>query len=213
MGNELYIHDFIGKSMWEVGVTADGVREAMASLDKKQPMTLRINSPGGSVSEAISIVQELRQWDAGIDVVVDGQAASAGSYIAMVGKTIAIAEGGWMMIHNPWTLVGGDSRYLRKQADHLDGIGKDLNRAYERRTGKSPEEIQKMMDEETWLTADQAIEHKFADSKIEFPAMAMVIPEAFGFKHPPKAPEHAKQRPANKLAILQRQLDLARRAC
>lgn len=212
MENELWIYDVIGKGFFEVGVTAESVRDELAKFDKSKPIQLYINSPGGSVSHAVTIHTMLSQWKAGVDVQIDGEAASAASYIAMVGREITIADGGWLMIHNAMGLVAGNAAELRKVAGVLDDMSEKLGQAYAARTGKPLKEILAMMAEETWFTSDKAIEAKFADRKLDIAAAACRIPEAFGFKHPPHPAEPPKQRPFNSIAAKQRQLDLTRAA-
>lgn len=211
MSNELWIYDVIGAGLFEEGVTAKGVRDSIAGMDKAEPLLVNINSPGGYVREAVAIMSLLSSWEGGVNVRIDGLAASAASYIAMIGKEIQIVDGSFMMIHNPHTIAVGDARDMRKAADYLDKSQGELAKAYSTRSGKSVDEIKAMLDEETWLTADEAVAQGFADIKIEtIKAQSFKIPEAMGFKHPPAKAESPKPRPHNRLAALQRQLDLAR---
>jgi ATP-dependent protease ClpP protease subunit len=213
MANELYIYDIIGAGFFEEGVTAKSVRDELAKMDKKQPIEARINSPGGDVFEAVAIRAQLEQWPAGVNVQIDGLAASAASYIATVGGTVSMAEGSMFMVHDPWTVAIGNAAEMAKAAATLDKIADSLVGAYARKSGKTDAEVRETMKAETWMTADEAIAYGLANGKSEERAAAFAIPKAFGFKHPPKPAEAAKQRPANKLAAKQRQLDLARMAC
>lgn len=207
---EIFIYDAIGSSFWEEGVTDKSVRDELKKFRNDEPLTVRINSPGGSVNHAVAIKTMLDQWKGPVNIQIDGLAASAASFIAMAGQHASIAEGSLLMIHNPWSSGAGDARDFRKMADLLDKLGGSLVKAYEARTGKSTEELQSMMDEETWLTADEAVEMGFVHEKIAESAAAFAIPATFGFKHPPKPAEQPKQRIENKLAIYQRTLDLAK---
>jgi ATP-dependent Clp protease protease subunit len=210
MPNELWIYDIIGAGFFEEGVTAKSVRDELAKMDKKQRVSVRINSPGGDVFEAVAIRAQLEQWPAGVDVQVDGIAASAASYIATVGETVSMAEGSMFMVHDPWTIAIGNAAEMQKAAATLDKIADSLVGAYAKKAGKTDAEVRETMKAETWLTVDEAIEYGLADSKSDERAAAFAIPKAFGFKHPPQPAEPPKPRPANKLAALQRQLDLAR---
>lgn len=212
MANELWIYDVIGESFWESGVTAKSVRDELAKFKDTDPLLVRIKSPGGAVDHAVAIKTMLDQWKGPVSVQIDGLAASAASYIAMSGENTTIAEGSLFMIHNPWTLAAGDARQLRKTADVLEKLGDSLTKAYAKRTGKSTEELTELMNAETWFTADEAVEGGFANGKTDEPAMAFEIPAAMGFKNNPKPPKEPEQRAANRLAILQRQLDLTRAA-
>lgn len=212
MANELWIYDVIGESFWESGVTAKSVRDELAKFDKDSEILVRIKSPGGAVDHAVAIKTMLDQWKGPVNVQIDGLAASAASFIAMAGENITIAEGSLFMIHNPWTVVAGNATELRKVADIIDKLGVDLTKSYAKRSGKTAEELAQLMDAETWYTADEAIEHGFADSKVDEHLEAVVIPAIMGFKHPPQPAKEPEQRPANRLAVLQRQVDLDKAA-
>jgi hypothetical protein len=86
------------------------------------------------------------------------------SYIAMSGKPTYMSENALLMIHNPWTLAAGEADDLRKQADLLDTMKSTLVRGYQRKSGMPAEEISKLMDEETWLTALEATALGFVDA-------------------------------------------------
>jgi hypothetical protein len=109
-------------------------------------------------------------------------------------------------------MVAGNSKEIRKVAEMLDKQGANLQKAYQERSGKSVEELAAMMDEETWLTADESVAMGFADGKIEdVAAAAFVIPSSFGFKHPPSSSVvQPEQRFQNDIASRQRRIDLAR---
>jgi ATP-dependent Clp protease protease subunit len=129
-------------------------------------ITLRINSPGGVVNEAVAIHTMLTEWRAGVDVRIDGIAASAASYLATLGRQVAIAREGLVMIHEPYGVTMGDSRDHRGAAERLDRVAESLVNAYVARTGRSREEIRTIMKAETWFTAQGAIEYGLADSII-----------------------------------------------
>lgn len=212
MANELWVYDIIGEGFFESGVTAKGVRDDLAKMDKKQRINVRINSPGGDVFEAVAIRTMLAQWPAGVDVQVDGIAASAASYIATVGETVAIAEGAMIMIHDPWTLAIGNAEEMMKVAGTLDKVAESLVNAYVSKSGKDAEEVRAAMRAETWLTSGESIEFGLANKKADEMVAAFAIPKAFGFKHPPQPAEEPKKRPANRLAAMHRQIELAKRS-
>ena len=211
MSNTLYIYDVIGRvSLFEWGVTAEGVLTEMAKMDRKQPITARINSTGGSVFEGVTIRSLLRDWKSGVHVIVDGIAASAASFIATAGDTVAMAEGAMLMIHDPWTYAEGNAANFQKAADDLNAIADSMATAYARKSGKSAEEIRDLMLAETWMSADQAIAYGLANSKTEDPVMAFIIPKEFNYRNaPPNTPvESPKHRAVNELAAMRRRLDL-----
>lgn len=209
--NDLWVFDVIGKGIFESGVTAEFVKNELAGFDKGKPLAVHIDSPGGSANEGRTIYNLLKEWDAGVDVTVYGQAASAASLIAMAGREIVMAEGAAIMIHNAWTMVLGDSAELRKAADFLDQWGEQLAKTYSKRTGIEIEQIREMMDAETWMFDEEAVRLGFADRvKEDIKAAAFVVPESFGFKAPPVPPRKPEQRPHNRLAAQERQLQLYR---
>lgn len=211
MDNTIYIYDVIGAGFFEEGVTAKSVRDELAKMDKTKPVVARINSPGGDVFEGVAIRAQLEQWAAGVDIIVDGIAASAASYIATAGTSVSMAEGAMLMVHDPWTFAVGNAAEMQRAAATLDKIADSMVGAYAKKAGKSHEEVRDTMRAETWMTAAEAIEYGLADSTMEgVSAMAWAIPKAFGFKHPPQPAAEPKQRPTNGLAAKQRQLDLAR---
>lgn len=132
-----------------------------------QKVTVVINSPGGDVFAGVSIYNALREHDASVDVRVVGLAASAASLIAMVGEKITMAPGSMMMIHNPWTSAIGDSKEMLKTADVLDSIRDAFLSIYTTRSGKSEEDVKQLLDDETWMTASEAVEMGFADEEVE----------------------------------------------
>lgn len=207
--NELFIYDVIGEGFFESGVTAKGVRDELAKFDKKERITARINSPGGDVFEGVAIRTLLAEWKAGVDVFVDGLAASAASFIATVGDTVTMAAGSMLMVHDPWSFVVGNAADMLEASKTLDKIADNLVTAYAEKSGQLPEVVRQVMRDETWYTPDEAVAFGLADSEQkELPAAAFIIPAAFGFKTPPQQPKKPEPRAANKIAALQRQLDL-----
>lgn len=209
MDNTLYVYDVIGAGFFEEGVTAKSVRDELAKMDKTKPVVARINSPGGDVFEGVAIRAQLEQWSAGVDIIVDGIAASAASYIATAGTSVSMAEGAMLMVHDPWTFAVGNAAEMQRAAATLDKIADSMVGAYAKKAGKSHEEVRDTMRAETWMTAAEAIEYGLADSTMEgVSAMAWAIPKAFGFKHPPQPAAEPKQRRVNELAAMRRRLEL-----
>lgn len=155
---EIYVYDEIG--FW--GITAKEFARDLKELDPKDSIDLRINSPGGSVTDGIAIYNLLKRHKARVNVFVDGLAASMASVIAMAGDTITIPENALMMIHNPWGGAMGDADEMRKTADLLDKMKKALISAYAEKTGMEDDEISALMDSETWMTGAEAVQNGFA---------------------------------------------------
>lgn len=161
------IYDMIGEDPWTGGgFTARRMNAALRSIGAKD-VTVKINSPGGSVFEGFAIFNELRQHRAKVTVEVMGIAASAASYIAMAGDEVRMGLGTFLMIHNAWGVVIGNRNDLEDAAGTLaqiDGAQIDI---YEARTGLKRAEIETYMDAETYFTADDAVAKGFADAIME----------------------------------------------
>ncbi len=155
---EISIFDAIG--MW--GVTAKDFISELKAIDAKE-ITLSINSPGGSVFDAIAIYNALRASGSKITVRVMGVAASAASYIAMAGDKIVMPKNTFMMVHNPLNAIYGNAAEMRDMADILDKVGASLTATYVARTGRSEEDVKALLADETYMTADEAVANGFAD--------------------------------------------------
>lgn len=157
--------------------SASGFRDALKEIGNVKTINLHINSPGGSVFEGTAIFNMLKNSKAFINVYIDGLAASIASVIAMAGDKIYMPANAMLMIHNPWVVCEGNANELRKMADDLEKIGNLSTETYVKRSnGKAnAEEIQNLMDEETWLTAKEAVELGLADEVMESNKMAASI--------------------------------------
>ena len=155
----LSIYDEIGG----FGVTAQSFINELNSLNGVSNIHLHISSEGGSVQEGVAIYNALKRHQAKVDVFIDGWALSMASFIAMAGDKVYMSENALMMIHNAWGGGSGDARELRKTADILEKATDSLVDGYVLKTGKSREEISSMLDEETWMTAEEALEQGFID--------------------------------------------------
>lgn len=176
---------------WEDSDTsAAGFRDDLKSLGDVSTINLHINSPGGSVFEGIAIYNMLKQHKATVNTYVDGLAASIASVIAMAGDTIFMPRNSMLMIHNPWTMAVGNASDLRKQADELDTITKSSVVTYLNKAGDKLDEetLKQLMDEETWLTADESIGYGLADEVLEPNKAAACLTGDMvqHFKHIPK---------------------------
>ena len=149
------IYDDIGPD-WAGGVSANSFAKDLAALGKVDALNVRINSEGGDVFDANAIYNELERHPATVTVDIDGMALSAASVIAMAGNRIRMAENAVLMIHNPWTVRAGDAQEFRDTAGILDKVKTTLVGAYRKRTGKSDDEVSRLMDAESWYTTDEA---------------------------------------------------------
>lgn len=160
--NDIGIFDVIGEDFWGEGVTAKRVSAALRSIGKTNPVTVNINSPGGDLFEGLTIYNLLLEHEGEVTIKVLGMAASAASVIAMAGDRIEIARGGFFMIHNAWSLSIGDRNDHRDFADYLEPFDRAMGDIYSAHTGIEAEEVGAMMDRETWLGGQDAVDEGFA---------------------------------------------------
>jgi ATP-dependent Clp endopeptidase proteolytic subunit ClpP len=158
-GTEVLIYDEIGA----YGVSAKGILAELGALPDDAPIDLRLNSPGGSVFDAVAIFNALKRHAGPITVWIDGIAASAASYIAMAGDEIVMPENAFLMIHDPAGLVMGTAEDMRATAEALDKVKGSLIQGYASKSGKAEEEIAALMAAETWLDANEALDLGFID--------------------------------------------------
>lgn len=168
-------------------VTAKGFAADLKALGKVKNLNIYINSPGGGVFEGQAIYNQLQRHAAHKTVHIDGIAASIASVIAMAGDTILMPENALLMVHRASGFGIGNAHDLRKVADSLEKAETGIVAAYAQKTGKSSDELLALMDDETWMTADEAVALGFADQiDTAIPMVACATPEALSrFKHPP----------------------------
>jgi ATP-dependent Clp protease, protease subunit len=168
---EIMLYDQIGYDFWTGGgATAKDLADQLKTAGNVNRIVLRINSPGGDVFEGAAMYNLLTQSQIPVDVIVDGLAASAASYIAMSGNTITMGQGAMMMIHNPWSIEMGDANALRKMADTLDKVRDSMLSGYMNKYDGTQDELKALLDAETWLTAQDAVDAGFADQIAAPPA-------------------------------------------
>lgn len=136
------------------------------SEHKGKNLTVWVDSWGGDVFAGVGIHNALKEHKGEITVKVDGKAVSAGSIIAMAGDKILMSPGSVMMIHNVWGFISGEAKDMRKTADIYDEIKQGLINIYQARTTVQRNDISKMMDDETWMNAQTAINLGFADGML-----------------------------------------------
>ena len=153
------IYDEIGD--WQ-GLSAKELVSDLKAISAED-ITVRINSPGGSVFDGIAIYNALRYHPSNIHVRIEGLAASIASVIAMAGDTVTMAENSLMMIHNPLGWVGGEAEDMRRTADMLDKATDAIALAYSGKSGTPVDDITPLMSKETWMTAKEAQDKGFVD--------------------------------------------------
>ncbi|HSH28347.1 MAG TPA: ClpP-like prohead protease/major capsid protein fusion protein [Thiohalobacter sp.] len=181
---EIYFYSDIGEGL---------ARDIADQLDqaKGQDVLLRINSPGGSVSEALGVVSAMRRHGR-VDTAVDGLAASAASVISVSGRRRTIAENALIMVHAPWVVTEGNAEELRRTADVVEKHGDQLLDIYARATGMPRATVQKWLAAETWFDSAEALDASLVDEIDEPLAVAASMRRqihTMGFSRPPKSEE------------------------
>ena len=162
----LYLNGTIAEETWfEDDVTPKAFKDELNA--GAGDIVIWINSPGGDCVAASQIYTMLMDYKGNVTVKVDGIAASAASVVAMAGTTVLMAPSALMMIHNPLTVAIGDSAEMQKAIDMLSEVKESIINAYEIKSGQSRTKISHMMDAETWLNANKAVELGFADGILE----------------------------------------------
>ncbi|MCD7751556.1 MAG: Clp protease ClpP [Lachnospiraceae bacterium] len=181
----LYLNGTIADESWfDDDVTPQLFKDELNAGDGD--ITVWINSPGGDCVAAAQIYNMLMDYKGDVTVKIDGIAASAASVIAMAGTRVLVSPVSMMMIHNPATVAMGDSAEMQKAIAMLDEVKESIMNAYEIKTGMSRTKISHLMDAETWMDANSAVEMGFADEimkrsdaeDIEIPQVSMVYSRA-----------------------------------
>ena len=172
--NILHLNGTIAEESW----FEDDITPALfrAELEKcSAPITVYINSPGGDCVAAAQIYTMLMDYPHNVTVKIDGIAASAASVIAMAGTKVLMSPVSMMMIHNPATVAIGDHSDMEKAIAMLDSVKESIINAYAIKTGISRKELSAMMDSETWMDANKAVELGFADGILERDTSTAVV--------------------------------------
>ena len=163
-GAEIVIYDEIGA----FGIPAKAFLDELKALGPVAELTVRINSPGGSVFDGVAIYNALKRHDAAITVWIDGIAASIASMIAMAGDEVVMPENAMLVLHDPSGLVAGTAADMRAMAEALDRMKAGMVAAYRDKSGRDDAEIEALMRAETWLSAQEAVALGLAD-RVEQP--------------------------------------------
>jgi ATP-dependent Clp endopeptidase proteolytic subunit ClpP len=159
---EISIYDEIG----DYGTSAKNFIEEVKNVSERD-ITLRINSVGGSVFDGLAIYNTLRSHRGYVNIKIEGLAASISTVIAMAGDNIEMSENGFFMIHNPFGQSAGEATDMRKTADLLDKIKSEIIEIYQKKTDLTYDELSNMMDNETWLSSQEAVEFGFVNNITE----------------------------------------------
>jgi len=161
----LFLNGTIAEESWfDDDVTPQLFKDELNSGEGD--ITVWINSPGGDCVAAAQIYNMLTAYKGNVTIKIDGIAASAASVIAMAGNKVLMSPVSMMMIHNPATIAFGDHNEFAKAIEMLDEVKESIINAYVIKTGLSRTKLSHLMDSETWMNANKAIELGFADDVI-----------------------------------------------
>jgi ATP-dependent Clp protease, protease subunit len=165
--NTINIFDGIGQDFMGEGFTAKRMSAALRSIGADKDVVVAINSPGGDFFEGATIYNLLREHKGHVTVKVSGLAASAASVIAMAGDTIQISQVGFLMIHNAWGMMVGNRHDFAQASEVFATFDASMRDLYAARTGMDKAKVEKLMDGETWLNAQDAVDMGFATEIVE----------------------------------------------
>lgn len=171
----LFLNGTIAEESWfDDDVTPQIFKDELNS--DSGDITVWINSPGGDCIAAAQIYNMLMDYKGNVTVKIDGIAASAASVIAMAGTKVLVSPVSMLMIHNPMTIAYGNSAEMQKAIDMLASVKDSILNAYEIKTGLSRTKLSHLMDAETWMDANKAIELGFADEIMQRSAATDEVP-------------------------------------
>ena len=169
---EISIFGDLGASWWGDSVTLADFKKEFDAVKDRDSIKVMINSPGGDVWDGMGIYNLISSVRQKVTVEVLGLAASIASIVALAGKELVMGEGSYFMIHKPWSFSMGTSDDLRKDANLLDKVEGQMLSIYAQHTDMTDAEIVDAMAEETWYTADEAVDAGFATEVTEHGKMA-----------------------------------------
>lgn len=187
---EILIYDEIGKNESGEGITAKQFSKDLKALGELDTLNIRFNTPGGSYVQAIAICSTLAEHKAHKIGHVDGAAFSAGSLVLQACDERRMARSALMLVHGPYSRAEGSAADMRSAADLMDKTRAKMVEMYAARSGQSPEAISAMLDQDTWLDAEDALAAGFIDQITgEMKIAAHCSPELFN-----KVPDTFKDR-------------------
>lgn len=149
------------------GITSSYIAQRLRDIGSDKDVEININSPGGDAFEGLAIYNLLKMHKGKVTVNIIALAASAASIIAMAADDLKIDKSAFIMIHNAWTFAYGNKNDLLSVADFLDKVDNAASEIYSERSGVDQGETYEMMNNETWISGNEAVEKGFADSFLD----------------------------------------------
>lgn len=157
------IHLAIEGEIGGYGVTSKEFKAQLAAQDQSKDLEVSIFSGGGEVFEGNEIYLALKAWPKNVEIKIGALCASIATVVACAGHKVTMAKNGLYMVHNPWGVVVGEAKDLRKTADALDKLKGTITGVYVAKTGRKEEDLAALMDEETWIDGNEAKALGFVD--------------------------------------------------
>ena len=190
----LHLNGTIAEESWfDDDVTPQLFKDELFAGDGD--ITVWINSPGGDCVAAAQIYNMLMDYKGNVTIKIDGIAASAASVIAMAGTKVLMSPVSMLMIHNPITVAMGDAGEMEKAIEMLGSVKDSIINAYEIKTGLSRAKISHLMDAETWMDANKAVELGFADDILSRHSAAVPTQEQPEEDEDDDDPDEPKEKP------------------
>lgn len=185
---ELRISGPIGETFWdESGTSGRAFSDALAAIPQGRKINLHINSEGGSVQDGLEIYNAIKARSADIIAFITGYAVSIASVIPLAASQVVSPKSALWMIHKPWMHAGGNADEMRKAAEILDKHEDVLLSIYEEATGKDRAAIAKDLEDEKWMTGEEAVAYGLADEVNDDPVELDGVENRFGYRRAPAA--------------------------
>jgi len=177
---EIWFYGYISEFSWfEDDITPALFKKDLNKLGGK-PVTVRINSGGGEVFAASAIRAMIMEYKGRVTTRIDGLAASAASYVAMAGDVVKMQDSAFFMIHDPWTVAIGGVEDFKRAMELLKTVKNGIIETYQAKTQADEATLSRWMSNETWFTAQEALQNGFIDEVISAPSKEMLAEARMG---------------------------------
>ena len=164
---ELILYGSIGSDEYWDDISDKAFKQDIENLGDVENITLHINSPGGSVFSAVAIANTLKNHKAKITANIDGLAASAATIITSACDTVRMPKNALFMVHNPITFAYGNNQDMQKTLEMLNKVKNSIIETYLNKAKTDKETLSELMDNETWMSAEEAKEYGFVDEILD----------------------------------------------
>ena len=164
---ELILYGSIGSDEYWDDISDKVFKQDIENLGDVENITLHINSPGGSVFSAVAIANTLKNHKAKITANIDGLAASAATIVTSACDTVKMPKNALFMVHNPITFAYGNNQDMQKTLEMLNKVKNSIIETYLNKAKTDKETLSELMDNETWMSAEEAKEYGFVDEILD----------------------------------------------